>query len=61
MESCAMPNSRNQEGEQKALLAYWSLDDKTKQFDCTESFEIDEPLPFRAMNYHARKRSQKIA
>ena len=41
----------------KALLAFWRYKEDTKEFDCFESFRIDEPLPFKDMNYFSGKRN----
>ena len=40
-------------------MAFWRYKEETKEFDCIESFRIDEPLPFRDMNFFSGKRNQK--
>ena len=50
----------NNEIDQKALLAFWEYKDDTKEFDCIESFEITQPIPFQDLNYDSGKRCQKI-
>ena len=50
----------NNDNDQKALLAFWEYNDATKEFDCIESFEITQPIPFQDLNYDSGKRCQKI-
>ena len=56
-----MPPPKNfADPQNEALLAYWRFKEDTKEFDCSESFKITQPLPFIDMNYHSGKRNQKI-
>lgn len=41
---------------EKALLAFWEYKEQTKEFDCVQSIEIPQPIPFKDMNYYEGKR-----
>lgn len=59
LEKSSKSKSKNK-NDDKALLAFWEFKEETKEFDCIESREIVQPLPFKDMNYHSGRRCQKI-
>ena len=42
--------------EEIALLAFWEYKELTREFDCVQSYEIAQPIPFKDMNYDSGKR-----
>lgn len=54
-------NDKNDQinADKKTLFACWSFSEDTQEFICTDSFAIDDPIPFKDMNFFSAKRCQK--
>ena len=39
--------------QRKALLAFWTYNTETDEFSCDKSIEIEQPIPFKDMNYYS--------